>query len=554
MRNRSTAKKIFYSLAGVVIIIVAAIWIFYAYYFEDVVGNYLTPKLQAAIETATHGHYKLNIGKIVYHNGSLFCTNFELKRVRYGSKETGITLERLEQDTVYLKGLHLISLLRGRGAYMSRMEMDAPRIFVTEVSEGREKIKGIAPDTTPIPKSLPDNLPVISFDSIILSNIQIYMPEEFRLSGGDSIYRGASARLAHFRLDSIAIATEPLLYSQNIDFMLPKVRYDIGDSLYFAEAGPIHAKLSDSLLEIDSFSFRPKCSEDQYSAKCKYLRGMMDFRCADITVEGFNLENLMIGKSLSVHKCSIATWNMNYYSDKRKPRDPHPPQAMMPNDFVQGFHFPVSIDSLILLEGKIKISERAPLSSQPGVITFDHAQLKASPYCTDSSSENCGMPTHIAISAIFLDEAPVTAHIDYELQHTELDMDVEAEVGKLSAKKFNDFLIPNERKEITSGTIEGGNLRMIIHNSVATTTVTPRYKDLAMKVLPKQPGEKGGIIEGIKSFIANTFVLRASNLDKDDIRAVSATTMLRRLPHEEFLQFIWFALRKSLGKVIGGFE
>lgn len=554
MRNRSTAKKIFYSLLGTVIVIAAAVWIFYTYYFQDVVNDYLGPKLKAAIEAATHGHYKLSIGRIVYKDGVMYCTNFEIKRLRYGSNETGLTLERLVQDTVYLKGLHLISLLRGRGSFMSRMEMNSPQIYVTDVIDGREKLTYLPPDTSSFSKSLPDKLPVISFDSIILNNIYIHVPEKFRLSGGDSVYEGAFAHLANFRLDSAAIAAEPLLYSKHLEFFMPKVRYDIGDSTYALEAGPIHAQLTDSLITIDSAAIVPKYNEEEFGARHKYLRGRIDLRCADIRIEGFDLERLMQGKSLILHKCKVGSWRMDYYSDKRKPPPPHPVRAPLPNELIQEFQLPVNIDSLILDSGKIRIRERAPESTQAGVLTFDHVKLIASPYCTDTSYSDCGKPTHVTLSALFLDEAPVSASIDYELEKSELEMEIAAKVGKLNAKRLNSFLIPNERKEITDGTIDGGTLEMNIHNGIATTTVTPRYEGLSMKILPELPGQKRGLIEGIKSFFANIFVLRSSNLDKDDIEAVSATTTRRREPHEELLQFIWFALRKSLGKVIGGFD
>lgn len=554
MRNRSTAKKIFYSLLSALAILAAGVWIFYTYYFQDALNDSLTAKLQSSIEAATHGQYRLSIGRIVYKDGVMYCTNFVLRRVRYGKDETGLTLERLEQDTVYLKGLHLLSLLRGNGSFMSRLEMRSPNIYITDVSDGRAKLEKLPPDTSSFSKKLPDDLPVISFDSVFLDNMRIYVPEKLRLTEGDSIYEGAFAHLGNFRLDSAAIANEPLMFSKYVEVYLPKMRYNMSDSLYSMEAGPIHAQLSDSLILIDSASIIPKYSEEEFGEHYKYLRGRITFRSSNIRIEGLGLEDLMEGESLKIHKCTIGSWKMDYYSDKRKPREPHPPPAILPNELVQELHLPMSIDSLVLDSGKVRIRERAPGSTQAGVLTFDHAKIIASPYCSDTSSANCGKATHVYLSALFLDEAPVSASIEYELEKSELEMNIEAKVGKLNAKKLNVFLIPNERKELTGGMIDGGNLRMKIHNGIATTTVTPQYEGLSMKILPKEPGQSGGLLNGIKSFLANLFILRASNFDKDDIKAVSATTTRRREPKEELLQFIWYALRKSLGKVIGGFE
>jgi len=185
---------------------------------------------------------------------------------------------------------------------------------------------------------------------------------------------------------------------------------------------------------------------------------------------------------------------------------------------------------------------------------FDHVRIAASPYCTDTLWGDCGKATHVAITALFLGDAPVSVNATYELQHKTLDLEADATVGKFSAKQLNDFLIPNERKAVTDGIVESGKLHLDIRNDNAILNVTPYYRNLSMKVLPKNANDSSGFLEGLKTFVANTFVLHSENLDKPGSPAESATIKLRREPHQEFLQFIWIVLRKSLGKIIGGFD
>lgn len=548
-RKRSLTRKIIYILGSLLIVIAISSWIFFTYYFEDSVNDFLTPKLQEVIRAATNGRFELTIGRIIRKDGMLYCTNFKLQRLFFDSTESGMTLERLTADTVFLKGLHGIYLLRGKGSFISRMEMHAPDILITEVPPWQGRAKNASPDT--IPTRLPDDLPVLAFDSIILTDMRISLPKEYRPSGDDSVIRGVSARLADFRLDNETIVSEPLLYSKHAALIMPKLRFDIEEGEYAVEAGPIHAELADSLLTIDSVSLTSNLSEEEFAAKEKYTRGKMDVHCANVHIQGFDLERFTQGKRLALRRCTAGNWAVDYYSDKRKPRNPHPPEAIMPNELTQEFHLPVRIDSLILGDGKIKIRERAPGSKQAGVITFDRVKIGAYSYCTDTSFAGCGKPTKISISALFLGEAPVTAEILFDFQHPSLDLRIDATVGKFSAKKLNEFLIPNERKEVTDGTVEDGKLVMNINNGVATTTVTPHYHDLSMRILPEQADGTRGLLEGIKTFVANTFVLHSNNMDKT---ALTSKTTYRRKSEEEFLQFIWIALRRSLGKVIGGFD
>jgi hypothetical protein len=554
MTRKSLLKRILTTLAALAVLIAVGVWIFYTYYFQDYVNDFLKPKLSAAISAATDGHYRLDIGNIVYKNGLLFCTQFDLHRVRFGNEEKGITLEGLSADTVYFKGLHLFDLFWGSGSFMKRMEMHGPKISVIDVADGRKKLGTEKPDTLPVLTKLPQRLPVIAFDSIIMTNMVIQVPKKFKPQGPDSFYRDVSARLAGFRLDSNTIISEPLMYSKHIIIELPSISFHTADSVYAIEAGPVHADLTDSVIRIDSFTFRPNYGEEEFSALLPYLRGRLDFRCANINVHGFDLEKLMSGESVTFHRCYIDSWSFDYYSDKRKPREAHPAAAVMPHEFIQEFPMPINIDSLVLAGGKIKIRERTPGSKQAGWLQFTHVRMAAYPYCTDSVCENCGKPTAVSINALFLGEAPVTVKASYELQHKQLDLEADATVGEFSAKSLNTFLVPNERKEATNGTVEGGKLHLSIHGKTATLTATPYYKDLSMKILPDNPDGQTGIIEGLKTFVANTFVLRPENLDNGNRPAVSATTTMRREPHQEFLQFIWIALRKSLGKIIGGFD
>jgi len=370
VKKISRFKKILISFAALLILFVASVWVFYNYFFQDYVNDFLKPKLAAAISAATEGHYRLDIERIVYKEGLLYCKGFTLHRVRYDADETGITLESLTQDTVFFKGWHLFDLIWGNGSYMKRMEMHAPKIVVINISDGREKLKNEKPDTLPIPTKLPVRLPVIAFDSIIMTDMRIEVPEKFKPQGPLPYYEGISARLAGFRLDSITMVTEPLLYSKYINFEMPHLSFYTDDSVYTIEAGPIHANLSDSLIRIDSFSFKPDYTDDEFSSLQPYLRGKLDFRCTDISIHGFSLEELMEGKSVMLHSCNIASWNFDYYSDKRKPRELHPEPAVLPNEFIQEFPMPVKIDSLVLADGKIKIRERAEGSKKIRRLAF----------------------------------------------------------------------------------------------------------------------------------------------------------------------------------------
>jgi hypothetical protein len=223
----------------------------------------------------------------------------------------------------------------------------------------------------------------------------------------------------------------------------------------------------------------------------------------------------------------------------------------LPNDLVRAIKIPIDVDSVILDHGFIHWGERWPGSIEPGTLTFTDTRVAAYPFCTDTLDSRFGKPTEISFRAFFLGEAKVDGLVSYPLHSKALNCNIDATVGTLHAVKLNTELIPNERIQVTDGTATRGIVRMNIKDEFATTTVTPEYHDLSVKVLSNDPGGSPGILEGIKTFLANTFKVRGNNMPEDGKPAVSATTTMTRTRDQEYLQFVWLALRQSLGKVIG---
>jgi hypothetical protein len=187
----------------------------------------------------------------------------------------------------------------------------------------------------------------------------------------------------------------------------------------------------------------------------------------------------------------------------------------------------------------------------PGSLTFSDARIVAYPFTTDTLNSHFGEPTKFAVSALFIGEAQVNAFMNYSLHDEAVNFDIDATVGPFSAKKLNTELIPIERLEVTSGMVNRGVIRMNVRNGFATTTVLPEYHDLSIKVLAKGAKESRGIMEWFKTFAANTFAIHGNNIGHEEHKPISATTTLKRKKDQEFLQFAWLGLKKSLGKVIG---
>ncbi len=548
MKKRSLLKPILYTFGSIVVVVLLAIWVFLTFYFESTLNKAVIPKIEQAVLKSTHGRFALTLDKIFYKHGTLECNTFILYRIAYDSGEHGVVLERITLDSARFEGIDWWDVLWQKDLNLSTLELNAPKLYMTDIDTGITLPR--IPKFVAAKKFALSDVPVISFDSIVLRDISVFLP---KTSGNDMVpsYRNITIRLTDFSLDPSRNAGESALFSKNAGFELPTGSYSIGDSTYSIEVRGIHGSLSDSLVTIDSFEYKPNYSEQAFADLHQYAQGRLDFQCTGLHIRGINFTKLLAGGGLHVRSLEAESWFVDYYGDLRKPKNPHPPNAVLPNVVISSIKAPITLDSIIFNKGTIHHRERVTGSTHASLLTFTQVRVIEHPFCTDTRSSLYSEPLHFAVSAFFMGQGKVLGTVVYPVHQKQFDLHIDATVGPFDVTSLNSYLVTNERKEIMKGKCLGGALQMDVHAGTGITTVAPRYEDVSMNVLTTKVKDHSGIFEGIQSFIANTFVLRTNNVDNGNNKAISGTTTYIYSRDEEFFQFIWLALRKSIGKVVG---
>jgi hypothetical protein len=550
MKKRSILKIIAISLASLALLLTIGIWVFLSFYFESTLNSVVVPKIQQAALQATSGRFALALGKISYSHGTLVCDSFILSRVAYDSSEHGMGLERLVIDSARFGGIRWWDVLLDNDLRLTSLQLNEPKLYVIDIDSDFSLPHHVHFNTS---KSNPAKgliLPVISFDSIVLRDISLFL-HKLPQKAIEPSYRNISLKLTNFSLDLKRKLPQLPLFSQHIDFELPGVTYQVNDSMYSVEVHGIKGNIADSMVTVDTAAYMPNYNEQDFADKNKYLRGRLEFLCTGVQVKGINFLKFLQEGVMKIRSVEAASWYVYYYGDRRKPHDPHPPNAMMPNDLIRMITLPVSVDSIILNKGFIKHSERDSGTSKPSLITLTDVRVTASPFCTDSSNKRYNQPAHVTATGLFMGQGKVVATLIYPINKKTLDFQIDATAGPFDLTVLNSYLVTNERKQVTGGKFLSGELRMDVKSGRAVTTIAPRYTDLNMSILPDDTKQKGGLLEGIKSFVANIFVLRTDNVDERSLKMYTSTTSYHHMPKEEFFQFIWYGMRKSIRDVIG---
>lgn len=548
MQKRSRLKKTLSILTSLLVLVFLVGLVLFMLFFEKILNSVALPKIEKATYTATDGKFTLSLDSISYSLGTLRCNNFLLSRVAYDTSEHGLVIKQLTIDTVTFEGVSWWDLLWGNDLHFSSLYTTDPKLVLSNADSAasRPETKYI---TKPQHSAEVSHAPVISFDSIVIASMDVFLPKRTERSI-ERIYRNINVTLTDFIIDTKNI-TPQFLFSKQINFSAPSISYSLSDSLYSIEVRGLRGKLSDSLVTADSFAYKPNYNEQAFADKHKYIQGRLEFQCGLIELRGMDITKLIAGRGLYANACEATSWKVDYYGDRRKPHNPRPPDAVLPHVLLSAISTPIVVDTIILRNGFITHRERAPGSVRPSLITFTNANVVAHPFCTDTLHSFYSEPMHFSVNALFMGKGKLVGEVTYPIHQKAFDLHMSATVGGFDLPVLNSYLVTNERKEVTSGNLINGELRMDVRSGVGTTMVRPRYKDLNFKILADGARESRGIMEGLKTFIANTFILETENVDSDDEKAKSFTTSRIYGKKEEFFEYIWLALRKSIQKAIG---
>jgi len=121
-----------------------------------------------------------------------------------------------------------------------------------------------------------------------------------------------------------------------------------------------------------------------------------------------------------------------------------------------------------------------------------------------------GVPPLVVDATLRLFGAPADIRIEIPLGD-HFAMRTRGRVGAVDLTRLNSLTIPLEGLEIQDGRLEGLRYDVTVDGLMAGGTVWAAYRDLDVQMVDSRTGD-GGLIADIKSFVANTFVLRGDNL------------------------------------------
>lgn len=203
---------------------------------------------------------------------------------------------------------------------------------------------------------------------------------------------------------------------------------------------------------------------------------------------------------------------------------------------LRDLHFPLTIDSLSIVDATLIYEERVKEENMGGTISFNDLNANIA---NVSNTYTGPTKTELNIKARFMEEAPFSAQWSFDINNENDHFTFAAKVGKMNAEKMNHFTEPNLNVKL-EGEVEKTFFTIDGNHNASTTDLKIHYTDFKVNVLRKESQKKNKLV----SAVVNVLIPKTSE-KKDQIYREAKAEATRNKTKSVF-NFLWISLESAL--------
>ncbi len=293
----------------------------------------------------------------------------------------------------------------------------------------------------------------------------------------------------------------------------------------------------------------PLVSDDKFFSSSKFRRTRIRINLPQCKVTGADCVGLLQGKAYTARSVKVNNASFDILVNMDAPYNQNSSRPLMPSEGLSSIKKIIQINSLDIINGRLKYAERYIIGSPPAEVTVDSMRLSA------EGITNRAAPGAIAVisgQGTFMKTSAMKIRMNIPVISPEIPIRYSGSLDGMDLTRLNSFLEIGERLRIKSGVLETATFDITINAGHASGPLRAMYKDLNIAVLGnKLTGSEKGALNRIASFMTNAMKIRANNMpDKSGLIKIGEVKYTRKRD-DTFFQLIWFSLRSGIGDVVG---
>ncbi|KER09492.1 MAG: hypothetical protein HY22_11200 [[Candidatus Thermochlorobacteriaceae] bacterium GBChlB] len=545
--------RILLSVATLLVLASAGVYWFITTYLD----NFISTRLANLVVAASDSLYTLKIQKFTFNADTIQASGLKLVPIF----EPSSTDDKQRYD-ISIQSLQILKprwneLFNERKFHIEFIELDEPYLMYrrdTLVAKSKsEQEKQLARNALPEPTLL-DRLfnfisPRLQLDSFRVRNAALnYENVDEKEQRFDNLVVSVFAEGIELNLK--ASKNQETFSAKDIRIHITPYRWKIPNTLYGVKCGDIRISTKDSLLTIDSLSLAPIVTDTELFREQKYRTDRFKLRLDRLRGTAIDYKGWVFGKGIIAKTLEMSGLVIDVLTDKRYPISRQKFIPTMPHEAFRALPIRVAVDSIIVHNGNIRYSVQNPHEKSPRSLFFSKVDAAITNLNNDSLKMTDETPAVLKASAYLMGTGKVSLVLDLPLLSETFSMRYHGELGRFDVKQLNSFAASEARVMFPSGKVERVSFSVEVEDGFATGSVQAIYKDLSLKVLPQNRKYQAGLLEGVISFVANTFVVHRECKIEKGKPLRSGKIAVRKKKEKAFFEFFWETLWQGIQGVI----
>ena len=376
------------------------------------------------------------------------------------------------------------------------------------------------------------------FDSVALSNADgtfTSTMESFSVSGVSWMHLLWGGNLAPHDFDNAVVDVH------NILLTFPRSQYELRCAL-------LRLSVADSEVIANALELHPGVDDDAFFGESKFRKTRFTVTTQQCRLTGLDVTVAMLRRTYHTRRIHVDDIDLDILINKDKPAARDSSTPPMPGEILASMKETIRCDTMDITHGSLKYGERFVTGSKPAIITLDSLDVLAL-----GIANHADLDTALVIHAKgqFMKSGTMTLLMTFPLSSPEFSFQYSGSMSKMELGALNAFLEKAEQKRIKSGVLQAATFEIDVALGRASGNVRADYRDLTLAAINKQTGSEKGFVDGITSYIANTYTIRGTNMPGTSGSVRVGKVKYLRQRDDPFFRFVWFALRSGVADIVG---
>jgi len=316
---------------------------------------------------------------------------------------------------------------------------------------------------------------------------------------------------------------------------------------YEIHCARLQASVPGSDLVAEEAELRPLMEDEAFFAAHAFRTPRFRVVLPECRVLGMEYGEVLQGRSCRARSVHFARPVFDALINRDKPPKPFVKSPLMVHEALASIPMPFEVGSLSITNGHATYSERLAVGADPAVLTFGEVSLSV-----EGISNRGEAPAAVQLrgQGDLMDAGTMKVLMSIPITSTNFSLHYSGSLSAMDLTRLDAFLDIAEHTRIKSGSAQEASFEIDVTAGQARGRVRAIYRDLEIAVLDKQTGSEKGLTDRVASFFANMLKIRNANTAEGSGSSKEGEVNYTRKPDDEFMQFVWFALRTGVMGII----